>query len=43
MVNPSMLGTPPVPTEELQAGKITVRPNRSILPGHLWIGTEDKI
>ena len=23
-------------------GKIIVRPNRSVLPGHLWIGIEDK-
>ncbi len=43
MVNPSMLGSPQPAEEELQAGKITVRPNRSILPGHLWIGTEDKL
>jgi hypothetical protein len=43
MVNPSMLGEPQPAMQELQAGKIAVRPNRSILPGHLWIGTEDKI
>ena len=43
MVNPSMLGASQPPEDALQAGKITVRPNRSILPGHLWIGTEDKI
>ncbi len=43
MVNPSMLGNSQPTVEELQAGKITVRPNRSILPGHLWIGTEDKL
>ena len=23
-------------------GRIIVRPNRSVLPGHLWIGVEDK-
>jgi hypothetical protein len=26
----------------LKAGKITVRPYRPVLPGHLWIGVEDK-
>jgi hypothetical protein len=41
MVNPAMLGTQQPALEDLQGGKITVRPNRSILPGHLWIGTED--
>ncbi len=43
MVNPSMLGEPKPTMQEVQAGKIAVRPNRAILPGHLWIGTEDKI
>lgn len=43
MVNPAMLPTPQPSLEDLQGGKIIVRPNRSILPGHLWIGTEDKI
>jgi len=23
-------------------GKVTVRPYRPVLPGHLWIGVEDK-
>ena len=43
LVNPSMLGEPQRANQEVQAGKIAVRPNRSILPGHLWIGTEDKL
>ncbi len=43
MVNPAMLGEPQPSLEDLHGGKIAVRPNRSILPGHLWIGTEDKI
>jgi hypothetical protein len=40
-VNPSMLGE----RQELvdaQAVKVAVRSNRSIQPGHLWIGTEEK-
>ena len=43
MVHPSMLGEVAKSIDDLHAGKISVRPNRSILPGHLWIGTEDKI
>ena len=42
LVNPSMLGGPRPGLEEGLAGKIAVRPNRAILPGHLWIGTEEK-
>jgi hypothetical protein len=26
---------------ELQIGRVSVRPMRSILPGHLWIGIDD--
>lgn len=33
-VHPSLL-----PGGPLRSGKIEVRPNRSILPNHLWIGT----
>lgn len=40
-VHPSMMGGRPDLVDG-RAGKVTVRPNRSILPGHLWIGTEDK-
>ena len=54
LVHPSMLGEPrpdlvegPVLSKvEGQAAKgagtVAVRPNRAILPGHLWIGTEEK-
>jgi hypothetical protein len=28
--------------ENPQIGKIMVRPYRPVLPGHLWIGIEDK-
>ncbi len=43
MVNPAMLGSTQASVEEYRGAKIAVRPNRSILPGHLWIGTEDQI
>jgi hypothetical protein len=41
LVHPSMLSARP---EQLtgHAGKLTVRPNRSIQPGHLWIGEDSK-
>jgi len=35
LVNPSML-----PTQESETGKVTIRSNRSIQPGHLWIGED---
>jgi hypothetical protein len=42
LVHPSMLGSSrPGPAEE-RLGKVAVRPNRAVLPGHLWIGNEDK-
>ncbi|MBU4224226.1 MAG: hypothetical protein KKC71_00185 [Chloroflexi bacterium] len=37
LVNPGMLAEP-----LLKAGKVSVRPNRLVLPGHLWIGVEEK-
>ena len=37
LVHPNMLkGT------KLEEEKITVRPYRPVLPGHIWIGVEDK-
>lgn len=42
LVHPSMLAEPTPSLVEGHAGKVTVRSNRAILPGHLWIGTEDK-
>lgn len=42
LVHPSMLGKPQADSADESAGKVSVRPNRSIQPGHLWIGTEDK-
>ena len=43
LVHPSMLNSPRPDLVEGQAGKVAVRPNRLIQPGHLWIGKEDKI
>lgn len=37
LIHPNMLGD-----EKLKDEKITVRPYRPVLPGHLWIGNEDK-
>jgi hypothetical protein len=37
LVHPSMLKDTNVEEE-----KITVRPYRPVLPGHIWIGIEDK-
>lgn len=42
LVHPSMLAESRPDLVEGRAGKVAVRPNRAILPGHLWIGTEDK-
>ena len=43
LVHPSMLTMAEPRMEDIQSGKVAVKPNRSILPGHLWIGTEDKL
>ena len=37
LVNPGMLAEPAI-----LAGKIQVRAMKTILPGHLWIGVDDK-
>jgi hypothetical protein len=42
LVNPSMLGDSPVETIEQRGIRITIRPYRPVLPGHLWIGVEDE-
>jgi hypothetical protein len=41
MVNPSMLADSP-DLNASASGKLTVQPHRAILPGHLWIGSEEK-
>ena len=46
LVHPSMLVEPRPDLIEGQvgivSGTVSVRPNRAIQPGHLWIGTEEK-
>jgi hypothetical protein len=42
MVNPSMLAEPRSESIEARSGKVAIRSNRAILPGHLWIGRDDK-
>jgi hypothetical protein len=37
-VHPSM-----IPGDSLQAGKIQVRPTRSVMPHHFWIGISNTI
>jgi hypothetical protein len=31
------------PGTEMKVGRVTVKPMRSILPGHLWIGVEENV
>ncbi len=38
MIHPTMLET----VKGMSRDKITVRPYRPVLPGHIWIGIEDK-
>jgi hypothetical protein len=39
LVHPSMLETN---QRQLEINRLTVRPYRPVLPGHIWIGIEDK-
>ena len=39
LVHPSMLETN---QKQLEINKLIVRPYRPVLPGHIWIGVEDK-
>ena len=39
LVHPSMLDAN---QRQLEVNKLTVRPYRPVLPGHIWIGIEDK-
>jgi hypothetical protein len=43
LVNPGMLEKTQSQADSRQAGKILVRPLRSVLPGHLWIGVDEKL
>lgn len=45
LIHPSMLENPVNESEagkQPETGKVTIRPYRPVLPGHLWIGIEDK-
>jgi hypothetical protein len=42
LVHPSMLDTADQNKRTLEMNKLTVRPYRPVLPGHIWIGIEDK-
>ena len=39
LVHPSMMDAN---QRQLEINKLTVRPYRPVLPGHIWIGIEDK-
>jgi hypothetical protein len=39
LVHPSMLETN---QRQLEVNKVTIRPYRPVLPGHIWVGIEDK-
>ena len=42
LVHPSMLDAQEKSQRTVEINKITVRPYRPVLPGHIWIGIEDK-
>lgn len=39
LVHPSMYESD---QKQLEFGKLTIRPYRTVMPGHLWIGIEDQ-
>lgn len=39
LVHPSMMDAS---QNQLELGKLVVRPYRPVMPGHFWIGTEDQ-
>jgi hypothetical protein len=39
LVHPSMLESG---QKQFEVGKLTIRPYRPVMPGHLWIGVEDQ-
>jgi len=43
LVNPGMLDKTHPEHDSRQTGKILIRPFRSVLPGHLWIGVDEKL
>ena len=45
LIHPSMVDSPANEngaSDNPENGKITIRPYRPVLPGHLWIGIEEK-
>jgi hypothetical protein len=42
LIHPTALENPGEKTKKDKAKGITIRPYRPVLPGHLWIGVEDK-
>ena len=42
LVHPSMLDVPEKNQRTVEINRLTVRPYRPVLPGHIWIGIEDK-
>ena len=42
LVHPSMLDASEKNQRQLEINNLTVRPYRPVLPGHMWIGIEDK-
>jgi hypothetical protein len=42
LVHPSMLEAQEKNQRTVEISKLTVRPYRPVLPGHIWIGIEDK-
>jgi hypothetical protein len=42
LVHPSMLDASERSQHQFEINKLTVRPYRPVLPGHIWIGIEDK-
>ena len=43
LVNPASLAKINPQPETLKAGRVLIRPFRSVLPGHLWIGVDEKL
>lgn len=42
LVHPSMMEETDRAKGSIEVNKLTVRPYRPVLPGHIWIGIEDK-
>jgi hypothetical protein len=42
LVHPSMLDAAERNQRQVEINRLTVRPYRPVLPGHIWIGIEDK-